>query len=78
MRVSCRLAFILLVVLWLGTTESAHAVPPPEFIFQAGSQIAQIFSVAMVFMGMFFAFLSHSWKKVGIVAILIGGVLWFF
>lgn len=34
----------------VGTTQSAHAVPPPDFIFSVGSQIVQIFSIAVLFL----------------------------
>ena len=39
--------YILLIILALviaNTTKTAQAVPPPDFIFNIGSQIVQIFS----------------------------------
>ncbi len=39
--------FILALV---GTTQNAHAVPPPDFIFSVGSQVVQIFSIAVLFL----------------------------
>ncbi len=43
-----RIAFFSLVLVSL--TESAHAVPPPDFIFNVGTQIVQVFSIVVLFL----------------------------
>lgn len=43
-----RIIFFSLVLVSL--TKSAHAVPPPDFIFNVGAQIIQVFSIAVLFL----------------------------
>jgi rhodanese-related sulfurtransferase len=41
-------AIIIIGLALVDTTRTAHAVPPPDFIFAIGSQIAQIFSLLVL------------------------------
>lgn len=57
MNIYFYLIFTLLLI--VNTVQTALAVPPPDFIFNVGAQIAQAFSMLVIF---FSAILAGSWK----------------
>ena len=58
MKKICGKLFLLSVLAIINTflfPEKSYAVPPPEFLFSVGSQIAQIFSIIFLFLSAIFA-----------------------
>jgi rhodanese-related sulfurtransferase len=58
-----KLVLVFSMLFWLSTFTTAYAVPPPDFIFNIGSQLVQIFSVIVIFLS---AILSLSYKYIKI------------
>ncbi len=63
-----KLSLFLLVGYFLVFPESAHAVIPPDFIFNIGTQIAQFFSIIVIFFtvafGAFFQFFKTKYYAI--------------
>jgi rhodanese-related sulfurtransferase len=61
-----RLLISLLIGYLIISTKTAHAVIPPDFIFSIGTQVAQFFSVTLLFftaiLGTFFQFFKTSYS----------------
>lgn len=90
MRTICidRRAILLGVLSFLLFPERAHAIPPPDFVVNAGMQIAQVVGVALFFCSTGLAFLmrkfqasiSSPYMRGLIVLLVLGGfgLSWFF
>lgn len=79
---------LLTLVFLAAASQRALAIPPPDFIFTAGAQIAQFFSFALILLGtaylagiqflkVFFYNLKINWKVVliGIIIVLALSIL---
>ena len=53
---------LLLFIAFLSIPRLAQAIPPPDFLFQVGVQLAQIFAIAAVFLSAFFATFLRVFK----------------
>lgn len=57
------LSFLIILVGIIGLAKPAQAVMPPDFVFNIGSQIAQIFSLTVVFLSAIFSTM-HQFIKI--------------
>jgi len=53
---------VFAIVYFVAFPETAAAVPPPDFIFSVGSQVAQVFSVVVLFLSAIFG-ISYNFIK---------------